>query len=191
MKARKKVRIEKEKEYRPHAENLHAAKLFLKTSKEVRGGYYQVSASLIFCAFALEAYLNHLGQRSVDNWRDFSMAAPLVKLRYLAETSNLKLDPGERPMQTIVKLFWYRNCIAHGRSEPVQNTSEVSFENWELFFYEEALHKVEEFATAKNAERALFDVEKLIEDLNSKSKKPEKAVLLSGGTSGSSTILDG
>jgi hypothetical protein len=57
-------KVSRETEIRPDGELWEGSLIFLKRAiPEKRDGFYLIMASIIFSAFALEAYLNHLGKK--------------------------------------------------------------------------------------------------------------------------------
>jgi hypothetical protein len=187
----KKVAVTKIRDFRPHADHLHGAKVFEKLAKaEVRGSYYQCVGCLAFCAFALEAYFNHVGQLTLDYWDEVEFAPPLAKLRLLASEFEVQLDASRRPLQTVIELFTYRNWLVHSRSETFTKESEHTADSYEHTFYDKPLHRWESFATLANMARAIKDVEALILLLNQKSPKPEFLPLTTSSHSGSASPVD-
>lgn len=56
----------------------------LEHAKEIpKGSFYQVMSSLVFSAFALEAYLNHLGEKVLPFWAEIDRIKTLAKLKVL------------------------------------------------------------------------------------------------------------
>lgn len=80
----------------------------------------------MFCAFALEAYLNHLGAIRFPKalWKGLeSKLSPETKLDLIAKEMGFTSNKGERPFQTFGDIIAFRNALAHGKthkaSEPV------------------------------------------------------------------------
>ena len=73
---------------------------------------------MIFTAFSLEAYLNHLGNHVTEFWETIERKLnPKEKLDTLATILEIDLDFGTRPFQTFHRMFTLRNSLAHGRTE--------------------------------------------------------------------------
>lgn len=85
--------------------------------QEATGSAHQFRASLVFRAFALEAFLNWLGQQLLPHWKYLERLKPKEKLDVLAELVHVKPDYGSRPWQIVDHLFSFRNDIAHGKPE--------------------------------------------------------------------------
>jgi hypothetical protein len=185
----KRVRITKKREFRPHGEHMHAARGFFRNAQsEKRGSYYQLSACLAFCAFSLEAYLNLLGERTVACWRDIQRAPPVAKLHFLLTRFGIHLESDKRPLQTVRELFMYRNWLAHTRPEIILYDEEHPIEDHEKLVYEAPLHKWEKFPTEAAAERAMKDVEAIVELLNARCPYAEPMPMSMSWHSGGSSI---
>ena len=103
---------------------------FEKGQQQPEGCIHQFRASLVFTAFALEAYLNHIGPKLFPDWSKLERLGPRNKLKKVAEHLALKVD-GNRPWQVMEDLFGYRNDIAHGRSAQQTSTETVPFDEYQ------------------------------------------------------------
>ena len=188
----KRVRIQKKRQFRPHAEHFHAAQLFHRHgSEKVRGNYYQFVACLAFCAFALESYLNFIGAQCVKHWNEIERASPRAKLRFLMLKFGVHLEEDRAPMQTVRELFLFRNWLVHTRPEVIEEDYiELYTEKSEESVYASPLHKWEKFPSAVTSARVLRDVEALINLLNEKSCYPEPMPLATSSHSGGASLLD-
>jgi len=120
--AKHKAKVSKKGQVNTYVEMWQASSVMLdKAKKNPEGSYYQLMASLIFTAFTLEAYLNHIGQRIFKCWNDLEQLSPSRKLNVIAEKLEVEKDDGKRPFQTVSKLFKFRNDIAPGKSVPVKH----------------------------------------------------------------------
>ena len=89
----------------------------LTNAKDSREGqYYNIMASMLFSAFSLEAYLNHLGSKVQTGWdivhRKLSTGQ---KLDLLSKVIGYTVDTGHRPFQTFGAIFKFRNAIVHAK----------------------------------------------------------------------------
>jgi hypothetical protein len=58
-----------ERQVHTYAEIRHAAQCLLQMGRsQPEGNYFQFMSSLVFSAFTLEAYLNHIGNKLFDCW---------------------------------------------------------------------------------------------------------------------------
>ena len=151
-----------------------------------RGSFYQFMSSLIFSAFTLEAYMNHLGSEKVEYWKEIESIRHLDKLKILYLTLDLDFDQSKRPLQTITKLVKFRNFIAHGKTEKLSGSKVISTPS--LKPGEEVVDaKFTQLCNSNEAEQALKDVIKIIEKLNSAADDSNTSFLWSLGGGGSVT----
>ena len=92
----------------------HASYVLLEKSKGndeplengiIPGNYYTTMASLIFSAFTLEAYFNHLGSEKINFWKEIEFISVENKLRIFEREFSLDINYGKRPYQTFRDLF--------------------------------------------------------------------------------------
>jgi len=154
-----------------------------RASGPAGGGFYQLMSSLVFSAFTLEAYLNHLGERVIPYWPEVDKIQTLKKLKVLHSHLDMFYDPSSRPIQTVIQLFRFRNFMAHGRTESVSATLTELPADYSTKNLVET--EWEEFCNEKEAKRALDDVQELAERLHKAAGLGEHpfAYLGSGGTS--------
>ncbi|WP_040886507.1 hypothetical protein [Marinobacter santoriniensis] len=124
---------------------------------EAEGSFYQYMASLVFSAFTLEAYLNHLGFQVIGYWNHIESLSPIKKLDILSEVTGAKFEKGARPHQTVAELLRFRNEMAHGKSRFPSQIGGPD-DPWWL-----------EYCNEENASRAREAVEQIINTLNHES----------------------
>lgn len=150
---------------------LHASKVILYIGQENIGGvFYQYMSSLVFTAFALEAYLNHIGEKLFGCWDDLKRISPLGKLNVIAEKLGVEKDDGKRPFQTIKVLFDFRNDIAHGKTISLNDEYVIigTGEKLSNRMHKELQTEWEKYCNMRNAELAIKDVEKIIRGFHDK-----------------------
>ncbi len=192
MSLKKHVVVEKERTVNTYAEMWHCSRvLLLKAKADREGSTWTLMASLTFCAFAIEAFLNHLGDKKLACWKEIERSlSPPRKLALLCEHIDHRLDYGVRPAQTIRNLFSFRDQIAHGKDIKLKSASQVRATDDEI----EALAKEfvepewQAFCTIENAERAREDAEALIRSLHEKAEL-EDPVFSHGMSFGSVTVV--
>jgi hypothetical protein len=138
-----KIKIDKSRIVHTYAELWHASECVLNTGiqnsiLELKGSNWQFLSSILLTAFAFEAYLNHIGPHAFTCWCEYERYAPLQKLDLLCIKLEVSCLKCERPIQTIKKLFDFRNTMAHGQSEtlkpnPIMKTKEEYEESPESF----------------------------------------------------------
>lgn len=82
-------------------------------------------AGLIFSAFSIEAKLNFVGWRVLeDDWPE--RANFFKKLKRLYDALGLDFDKESEPLPTISRLLEFRNTLAHGKPEIVKQHKQVA-----------------------------------------------------------------
>lgn len=90
---------------------------------ELKGSFYEWMTANVFAAFSLEAYFNHLGSLRFKCWESLEHLSVESKLALLLEDLNQRPDFSRRPFQTVKDMFRFRNQMAHGKSERVEEIS--------------------------------------------------------------------
>jgi hypothetical protein len=164
------VVIRKERTVRTDFELWHTSWCLVEAGKETEtGSAHQFRASLIFTAFALEAYLNHLGPQLLQNWISIERRrSPQAKLKLLCRKLAIKADWSARPWLTINELFSYRNSLAHGRGEELKEVYRDSVENYQKRFYDLPRAQWEKYSSLKTAQQARDDVDVIVNLLHQK-----------------------
>ena len=159
-----KVVTNTERDVRTYAEMWHTSGWLLKVGQEnPMGSNHQFRASLVFTAFTLEAYLNHIGSKLFKSWDDLERLGPKEKLSIIAEHIGLGIDYSRRPWQVMKELFGFRNDIAHGKSITLTTSEAVPLKKHTDTIYPQFIRtKWEKYCNQKNAERARDDVEKIV-----------------------------
>jgi len=154
--------VKKQRDVRIHSELWHTANCLLRSGQEnAEGSAHQFRASLVFRAFALEAYLNWLGPQLIPHWQYLERLKPREKLDLLTDLMKVKPNYGSRPWQIVRELFDFRNTLGHGKPESLEMES---LENSREFLdgkIDFARTDWENFADERNAIRAREDVEKI------------------------------
>ena len=156
--------ISKERDVRTYVEMWRASRFLLMMGKDVQEeSYYHFMASIVFTAFSLEAYLNHLGPNIFKCWDSLERLSPKDKLNVVAEKIGIEVDYGVRPWQVVKELFGFRNDIAHGKSIKASETIKrktSKIKESEIFDWTKT--EWEKYCTERNASRARKDVAKII-----------------------------
>lgn len=155
------------REVRTFVDLNHGADVLIqKTEEEPKGSYYTTMGALLLTAFTFEAYLNHLGQKRIKFWKEIESIKVLEKYVALCKEFDLTLDFAKPPYQTLKALFKFRNAIAHGRSQILEETKEVSARD-EPHEHTPKAHW-EEYCKLDNAKRAKQDIAEIITELHKK-----------------------
>ncbi|MHA6265001.1 hypothetical protein ACXYMO_17515 [Arenibacterium sp. CAU 1754] len=151
-----------------------------KFSEEKRTGVgYDMTACLLFSAFSIEAKINFVGWKVLEKgWPE--RANLREKIDLLNEILGLDLNWGTKPLQTLAKLKKFRDTIAHGKPEIVDETKVVKVEPevWDALKGQwEAVINENFVADCRNAEKELWDL------MLEKADIPEHQTLTHGGHS--------
>ena len=81
----------------------------------------RILTSIVMSSLAIEALCNAIGYRVVEGWSDYEQIPPWAKIRLLCSNLGIAYDRGTQPWQRLQALLTFRNQIAHGKPEYVQN----------------------------------------------------------------------
>lgn len=182
-----KVVVHKERSVYTYSELWRASNSVLVSGLEQpKGSPCQFLSSIILTAFTFEAYLNHVGSRTVECWEHLDRLPPWSKFELLCETLNVKFQEGAgaRPLQTVTKLLDFRNTIAHGRSVEIKNKPEVRLADDRLDAYLGQQPLTDWERLVQNSDFALRvreDVEAVLTKLQ-EARNDEKEHLFTSGT---------
>ena len=91
-----------------------------EANKSEDGRFYHCLSAMIYSAFCLEAYLNHLGQIEFSDWKKIERRkSPIQKLDMLSKNRNFSPDLSKPPFDYFDKIFAFRKKIAHGQTEHI------------------------------------------------------------------------
>ena len=145
---------------------MDASNFFLKQAPfEKKDPDFNIMASIIFCAFALESFLNCMGKIKLKGWEilENSNLNPKQKLDFLIQDFSDKIDFGKRPFQNFKPIFKFRNLLAHAKMESFEETESLddSITDWE------------KYCTIENAEKFCNDTKDMIYKLIEYAGLPE------------------
>jgi hypothetical protein len=146
------------------------------------GRLLNLQAATVFFAFAIEAYLNHVGAEELSFWNEIDRISYKKKLAVLSKQLGFTQDLSKPPFQTILQLFELRNALAHGRTESIPSikmTSETP-PHHDAICYLLPMEKL----TSQTIRRYHDDVQAAIEFINSARPKPDKLLWDQGLRSG-------
>ncbi len=182
----RKAVVTKERTVHTYAELWHASGCVLDAGlKEPRGSSWQFLSSVVLTAFAFEAYLNHVGPRTIACWSQLERLPPWAKFELLCETLGVRFPKGTdaRPLQTITKLLAFRNTMAHGRSteiKPKPERRDVD-DTLDKYLGERPLADWERLIqTNVFAKRARADVEAVLKTVHAARKDPKEGLFMFG-----------
>ena len=87
-------------------------------------------SAIIFCAFTLEGYLNHIGSELIPKWNDlFEKLSPMAKLVMIADKYKFELSFDSPPFQSFLTIFEFRNQLAHPKTKK-HNYNDIKGKTW-------------------------------------------------------------
>lgn len=187
------VKISREIKVNTYVEMRHASSILLRNAKECpKGSNYQIMASLVFTAFTLEAYLNHIGKHEFNCWDDLEGLSPLKKLNVVTEKLGIKTDNSKRPFQTVIKLFKFRNDIAHGKTVSLKDETNklLKYDDIDKELGVQLEPEWKKFCKVNNADQAREDVDKIIKQLHEKSGVTDDPLFAFGMSVHSADLLE-
>jgi len=134
------------------------------------GRIYNLMTVYIFLAFAFEAYINHLGIKSISNWSKKERGwGQEGRRNRVFKKYNVLANYDEQPFSIIPIIFTFRDCLAHGNTEVVTVTNEVKEVDWndpdmEQVLVPSWLSK----CTVENANEAFHAIEQIFNILGNK-----------------------
>ena len=145
------------------------AKHFLEGAQEDENGQlYNIISCLIFSAFTLEAYFNHLGSLRNKEWDKIERKFPKAKkYTMFAEALSVKVDFNRRPYSSIMELFQFRDTMAHGKSTADDVCKEMELPIKPPFKFDIG-PDWKQYATLGNAKKCIEDVALIIKELHQK-----------------------
>src|SRR3954453_6949763 len=108
MNDRRKLAVSRQRPVHSYAELWHASHCVLEAGlREPRGSSWQFLSSAVLTAFTFEAYLNHIGPQTIDDWSAKERHGMWDKFKLLRKALGVAfpLGKGARPLKTIAELF--------------------------------------------------------------------------------------
>jgi hypothetical protein len=162
-----KVQVMQERKVITYADFWRTSEVLLERAQaEPRGSYYLILGSLTFSAFALEAFLNHLGESVFESWSELESINPRAKVNVICEHIGVKPNWGAQPWQIVPEIVGFRNKIAHGKNAMLKFESVVPQDQYEEVRRQFLSADWQKYATEKNAVRVRAALEELFELLH-------------------------
>lgn len=145
-----------ERHFSAHHTMLRIARIELDRAKRKEPGWFDsIFVVLTFSALAIEAIANAVGQRVIEDWKDFESASPNAKVRLLAERLEIEYSQKGAPWDTIRWLGRFRNSVAHAKPEHVIHDQLTTGMEEHQRATDSPKSKLERDVTIANAKRAL------------------------------------
>lgn len=112
----------------PHVVMRSAAKWALIQAAEVEeGSFYQALLGSLATAFAVEAYLNFLGEKLLPHWNTtHEKKSPKQKLAVLAQAAGFHTQENQANYQAFTDVFSLRNALVHGKVQVITGSWKTS-----------------------------------------------------------------
>ena len=88
--------------------------------------FYYCTITMVFCAFSIEAYVNHLGAQMIQDWDAIERATIDEKLLIIANSKNKTINKNKKPFCYLNMIFDYRDNIAHGRTQTITKNQSIN-----------------------------------------------------------------
>ncbi|MDX2264918.1 MAG: hypothetical protein NW215_08095 [Hyphomicrobiales bacterium] len=151
----------------PHIYFWNAANhLFEAGQKRAPGFGYLYLAGIVFYAFSLESFLNHIGNHFGETWFDKKDRTPIRKKLEKVQT-HLKLTNAS-PWTVVEELIAFRDLAAHGKDTPLHDQKQIEGSVPYLDPVSEFLRAPWEVRDIDNAIRIKSEIETVLNTLNHK-----------------------
>lgn len=153
-----------------HNCHLSAVDYFLENCKEEgRSEKISATACLVFSAFTIEAFMNHIGEQLFSSWKTHLQKSlnPEAKLSLIAEKRGFTIDFGSSPFQSFRTVFRFRNAMAHSVTEELSSEKAKHFLQVGRDFWPAA--EWEKLCNADIAQKISNDTEAIIRLIEEKS----------------------
>jgi len=104
---------------RPYIDLFEISQIWLEiATNEEEGNLYNCIVSMVFCAFSLEAYLNHLGSIKLENWNSIERKICREgKLKKICNLYNVSINKRKTPYRYFDEILDFRDQIVHAKTE--------------------------------------------------------------------------
>jgi hypothetical protein len=100
------------------------------------GRFFHSMNVLVYSAFAMEAFFNHLGIHLHSDWDSKErQMSKFKKLRKFKSELGLKGALEDEPFRSVTDAFNFRDLLAHGRTESIDKTETIELTQKELKQY--------------------------------------------------------
>lgn len=149
------VRASKSRKLITYADHWHTANTLETLGNEnPKRSYHQFLASIVFRAFTLEAFLNHVGEEIFVSWSDLERLSTKGKLNVVAEKIGLRPNYGSMPWQIEPKLTGLRNKVVHGKNELIHDERILTADDYDREMLSMLKADWQTFATSDNCAQA-------------------------------------
>jgi len=154
MTEREKISVSKERPFSAHHMLFNAAKAAIEDAESKQpGGLYSELMAITMAGLAIEALCNAVGERVIDNWKDFESSSPKAKVRIICTELDIEYDSKKEPWSSVVWLSKIRNGLAHAKPQLVNERYTWNREEYEKKDGFKPQAKLEKEITLGNARR--------------------------------------
>jgi len=174
-------------ETRTHAHLWAATKRMFELAEDEKNSQlrYMTMSSMLYCAFTMEAFLNHAGALLIKTWfQKEERDGPKQKLKHIEKCLETSFDLSKRPFQTLSDLFVYRNWLAHGKTEIILEPTIIKTSSGPDFEFESEWEK---WTTYDNAKRFKEDTYSMMHKIHRVKRLESTGLEVLGGASYSSS----
>lgn len=173
-----------------YSEHWHTSRTFFELGQKNReGSYHQFLGSIVFTAFTLEAFLNHVGETLFKSWPELEKLKPKGKINVIAERLELEVDYGTLPWQVVPEIFGVRNKVAHGKNELLEDERLLSVDSYDEVMGQILRAPWQKYATEQNARQVRERVESICRTIWTRASLPEHELFRTGIQQGSAEFV--
>jgi hypothetical protein len=181
-----------ERHFSAHHMLMRVAHHKLTDAEETNLGSFNNSlVAITFSALAIEALGNVIGERIIDDWKDYESASPLAKIRLLAGHLGVPYEPQKEPWSTLRWLARFRNQIAHPKPQLVVDERLINQHEAQKRPNDPPASKLEREITVGNARRAVEAVSTLNRLLFEKMPPDQRFGIFADGWSTTTSVDHG
>lgn len=174
-----------------YSEHWHTSNTLLQRGIEnPKGSYHQFLGSILFTAFSLEAFLNHVGEDIFKSWGELEKLSTKGKIDVIGEKLGVAVDYGRPPWQAVPEIIGIRNKVAHGKNELLQDERMLTVDTYDEKMGEILRAPWQNYATQSNAERARTQVEAICRAIWEKTEFSADELFRSGMQSGTAQFVE-
>jgi hypothetical protein len=185
-----KLRVTRKRSFSAHHMLIGAARMSLEDAEAKRPGWaYSQLTAITLCGLAVEAICNAVGERIVEDWKDFENASPNAKLRLLCERLQVPYAKDQEPWSTVRWLIKQRNAIAHAKPQLLEEEHVWTRDEFDRKRKESPLSDLEKELSLGNAKRALKAVKEVLLRVTQAIPAENRFALYSDGWESSASMV--
>jgi hypothetical protein len=163
-----------------HAWIADQANYFLEAAEDgakPEGRTSNCAAALVFGSFCLEAFANSAGRVWIPHWDLLEKKlSPQDKIKIISTALGLNADFSKAPYQCVNALFKYRNWLAHGKDERVQEKIKVAEDKKANAIWGAPKHEQQKLLVPSVVRKYLTQADELIDLIEKKSRRKRRTI---------------